>query len=132
MKKQPKDEEAINALDRQFKGLGMEEMTPLKKGSDEFEHLKKYLHDTKGSTHHLNYQVAEILRIERQGEHERYAKTKVNISASRHLEFPSFTKTTTNCPSLVQGWPGHSPALAWLSGYELWWNSQSRSANCAS
>jgi poly [ADP-ribose] polymerase len=75
MKKEPKDAEKINALDRQFKGLNLEELTPLNKDSTEFLHLKNYLVDTRGATHHVNYQVSQIFRIERQGEKDRFDKS---------------------------------------------------------
>ena len=75
MKKEPKDIEKMNALDRQFKGLNLDEMTPLKKSSMEFTELKNYLVETKGQTHHANYQVDQIFRIERQGEKERFDKS---------------------------------------------------------
>ncbi len=75
MKKEPKDIEKMNALDRQFKGLNLDEMTPLKKSSMEFIELKNYLVETKGQTHHANYQVDQIFRIERQGEKERFDKS---------------------------------------------------------
>lgn len=68
MKKEPEDAEKINALDRQFRGLNLDEMTPLKRESTEFTELKKYLVDTRGSTHNANYQVDQIFRIERRGE----------------------------------------------------------------
>jgi poly [ADP-ribose] polymerase len=42
MKKEEKDVERINALDRQFKGLNLDEMTPLKRESTEFLELKNY------------------------------------------------------------------------------------------
>ncbi|KAI0136364.1 poly polymerase [Xylariales sp. AK1849] len=67
-----KDEEKINALDRQFQGLGLEEMTPLKSSSAEFLELKNYLVDTRGSTHNANYQVDQIFRLERHGEKDRF------------------------------------------------------------
>jgi poly [ADP-ribose] polymerase len=69
------DMDTVNALDRQFKGLNMDEMTPLKAESTEFQELKRYLVETKGHTHHANYQVAQIFRIERQGERERFEKS---------------------------------------------------------
>ncbi|KAH6660279.1 poly polymerase catalytic domain-containing protein [Truncatella angustata] len=70
--KNKKDTERLNILDRQFQGLGMEEMTPLKHTSTEFQQLKNYLLDTRGSTHNANYQVDQIFRIERQGEKSRF------------------------------------------------------------
>lgn len=75
MKNERKDVERINVLDRQFKGLNMDEMTPLKSDSTEFLELKNYLVDTRGSTHNANYQVAQIFRIERQGEKDRFDKS---------------------------------------------------------
>jgi len=75
MKKEPQDIEKINALDRQFKGLNLDEMTPLKASSTEFIELKNYLVETKGQTHHANYQVDQIFRIERQGEKERFGQS---------------------------------------------------------
>jgi poly [ADP-ribose] polymerase len=75
MKKELRDVEKINVLDRQFKGLNLDEMTPLKSSSTEFLELKNYLVETKGQTHHTNYQVDQIFRIERQGEKERFDKS---------------------------------------------------------
>ncbi|KAI1776736.1 PARP-domain-containing protein [Hypoxylon cercidicola] len=64
--------EMMNMLDRQFRGLGMEEMTPLSKTSEEFTQLQGYLMDTRGSTHNAQYDVSQIFRIERRGEKERF------------------------------------------------------------
>lgn len=75
MKKDPEADARLNALDQQFKGLNLSEMTPLKSTSTEFSELKNYLVDTRGSTHHLNYQIDQIFRIERQGETDRFEKS---------------------------------------------------------
>jgi len=75
MKNEQKDAEKINILDQQFKGLNLDEMTPLEKTSTEFLELKNYLVDTRGDTHNANYQVAQIFRIERQGERDRFDKS---------------------------------------------------------
>lgn len=72
LKGEHKDSERLNILDRQFQGLGLEEMTPLKSNSSEFLQLKYYLMDTRGSTHNASYQVSQIFRIERQGEKDRF------------------------------------------------------------
>ncbi|KAK9418123.1 putative Poly polymerase catalytic domain-containing protein [Seiridium unicorne] len=72
LKPEQKDTERLNILDRQFQGLGMEEMTPLKHTSTEFQELKSYLMDTRGSTHNANYQIDQIFRIERSGEKGRF------------------------------------------------------------
>ncbi|KAI0547680.1 poly polymerase catalytic domain-containing protein [Xylaria curta] len=64
--------EEINELDRQFRGLCLNEMTPLSNTSEEFLHLKNYLINTRGATHNANYQVSQIFRIERDGEFGRF------------------------------------------------------------
>ena len=58
----------LHPLDRQFAGLGMSEMRPLKSKSTEYQELEAYLHGTRGATHGLEYQVEDIFRIERAGE----------------------------------------------------------------
>ncbi|KAH8675432.1 poly polymerase catalytic domain-containing protein [Xylariales sp. PMI_506] len=76
MKNDKKDEERLNILDRQFQGLGLEEMTPLKNNTPEFLELKNYLMDTRGHTHNANYQVQQIFRIERRGEKDRFESSQ--------------------------------------------------------
>lgn len=72
LKQEKQDIERLNVLDRQFRGLGMEEMTPLKHTTSEFVELKNYLMETRGSTHNANYQIDQIFRIERCGEKDRF------------------------------------------------------------
>lgn len=43
----------LHPLDRQFRGLNLEEMTPLKKASKEYKTLTAYLNGSKGSTHDI-------------------------------------------------------------------------------
>ncbi|KAJ5581077.1 hypothetical protein N7450_007378 [Penicillium hetheringtonii] len=66
------DVDEVNQLDQQFKGLGMKEMTPLDHQSEEFRELSDYLKNSSGSTHHINYKVIDIFRIERNGEEDRF------------------------------------------------------------
>lgn len=65
----------VHPLDRQFLGLGLNEMTPMKPTSDEFQLLDTYLNSTRGHTHHANYEIEDIFRIERKGERERFNKS---------------------------------------------------------
>ncbi|KXJ92013.1 poly polymerase catalytic domain-domain-containing protein [Microdochium bolleyi] len=75
MKNDKKDVEKLNQLDRQFRGLCLDEMTPLDKTGTEFNELKNYLVDTRGHTHNANYDVQQIFRIERQGESDRFEQS---------------------------------------------------------
>lgn len=84
VKEKEKEKEKINLMDRQFQGLGLEEMTPLDKESNEFTQLQDYLVETRGATHSANYQVEQIFRIERQGEKSRLETTH-NVPRDRRL-----------------------------------------------
>ncbi|KAJ9139352.1 hypothetical protein NKR23_g7915 [Pleurostoma richardsiae] len=64
--------ETMHPLDRHYRGLGMEEMTPLDHESSEYKFLEEYLKETRGHTHVANYSIHSIFRIERQGEHDRF------------------------------------------------------------
>ncbi|KAF8857253.1 PARP-domain-containing protein [Acephala macrosclerotiorum] len=75
MKEDTKAIERVNILDQQFKGLNLEEMTPLSSNSTEFVELSNYLVGTRGETHNANYQIQDIFRIERQGEKDRFEKS---------------------------------------------------------
>ncbi|KAG0646902.1 Poly [ADP-ribose] polymerase 2-A [Hyphodiscus hymeniophilus] len=75
LKGEPKDAEKVNALDRQFKGLNLDEMTPLNHSSTEFVELQNYLINTKGGTHGIKYHITQIFRVERIGEKERLEKS---------------------------------------------------------
>lgn len=65
-------DDEIHPIDKQFQGLGMDEMTPLDRTTDEFRHLSEYLMNTRGSTHRANYNIDAIFRVERGGERGRF------------------------------------------------------------
>lgn len=78
--------EKINALDRQFQSLGLEEMTVIEPYSQEYNELANYLVNTRGATHGVNYTVENIFRIERQGELARFQKSPfTKIRSDRRL-----------------------------------------------
>ena len=71
-----KQEEKVAMVDRQYEGMGMQEMTPLDRKSTEFSELEDYLVKSAGKTHYIKYQVQDIFRIERQGERSRFKASK--------------------------------------------------------
>jgi poly [ADP-ribose] polymerase 2/3/4 len=73
--KSDKEKKDIHLIDRQYEGLGMQEMTPLDSKSDEFKYLQDYLVNSAGKTHSIQYQVQDIFRIERHGEKDRFLKS---------------------------------------------------------
>lgn len=68
----------LHPLDKQYRGLGMEEMTALDPNGTEFQHLKEYLVNTRGHTHAVNYSVENIFRIERRGEKDRFISDEIS------------------------------------------------------
>ncbi|OJD28964.1 poly polymerase 2 adp-ribosyltransferase 2 [Diplodia corticola] len=76
MKDESANGEVLHTLDKQYRGLGMQEMTPLDRRSTEFQELAAYLTSTRGHTHGVNYTVDSIFRIERLGENDRFGKSQ--------------------------------------------------------
>jgi poly [ADP-ribose] polymerase 2/3/4 len=116
MKVPIKDKEMLHALDRQFNGLGLEEMTPLDKTSDEFAGLANYLHGSRGATHGVNYKVLDIFRIERGGEHDRFNRSPyASISSDRRLLWHG--SRCTNFGGILSQGLRIAPPEAPVSGY---------------
>ncbi|KAF2136605.1 uncharacterized protein K452DRAFT_322316 [Aplosporella prunicola CBS 121167] len=86
IKKDKEGVEEVHPLDSRFGSLGMQEMTPLSTGSDEFSAISEYLHKTCGETHYVKYEIQDIFRIERQGELDRFQKSAFSsIESDRRL-----------------------------------------------
>lgn len=104
---------SLHPLDRQYRGLGMEEVTALDPNSTEFKHLKEYLVNTRGQTHHVNYNVEDIFRIERRGEKSRFISDKI---ADRRLLWHG-SRATNYGGILSQGLriaPPEAPATGYM------------------
>ncbi|KAL1968943.1 hypothetical protein VTN77DRAFT_777 [Rasamsonia byssochlamydoides] len=115
--KESKDDEMVHILDRQFQGLGMREMTPLDHKSTEFQELENYLMKSHGSTHYMRFQVQDIFRIEREGENERFLKSKyANIKNSNRRLLWHGSRSTNFGGILSQGLR-IAPPEAPVSGY---------------
>ncbi|TXT10540.1 hypothetical protein VHUM_02045 [Vanrija humicola] len=110
----PRD--TIHVLDRHYNALNMEEMTPLEHDSKEFEVLSKYLVDTRGATHNVNYKVEEIFRIERQGETKRFDDSIFSsIKSDRRLLWHG--SRATNFGGILSQGLRIAPPEAPVSGY---------------
>ena len=84
--KKEKMTDDIHPLDSRYKGLGMDEMTPVDVKTDEFVGVSEYLLKTCGATHSVNYEVLDVFRIQRAGEEERFAKSEyAKIGSDRRL-----------------------------------------------
>ena len=101
MKKDLNSMEKINALDRQFQSLGLEEMSIIEPYSQEYQELTNYLVNTRGSTHGINYTVENIFRIERQGELARFQQSPfTKIKSDRRLLWHGSRGTFELCTTL--------------------------------
>jgi poly [ADP-ribose] polymerase len=110
-----KEEDDIHPLDRQFQGLGLEEMTPLTETSSEFTELKNYLCQSVGATHGINYQVENIFRIERQGEIQRFENQFGDVPQDRRLLWHG--SRCTNFAGILSQGLRIAPPEAPVSGY---------------
>lgn len=138
MKPKDRDAEQINLLDRQFQGLGMQEMTPLGPKSSEFTELKNYLLSTRGATHNLDCKVDQIFRIERKGEKERFEKDRFEngnfaaIGGDRRLLWHG-SRCTNFAGILSQGLriaPPEAPVSGYMFGKGIYLaDMSSKSAN---
>ncbi|PVH96833.1 PARP-domain-containing protein [Periconia macrospinosa] len=116
MKKELSSSDNISLLDRQFKGLGLEEMTVLDRNDNEFQELASYLSETKGSTHNVQYQVIDIFRIERNGELDRFKKSEfAKIKSDRRLLWHG--SRATNFGGILSQGLRIAPPEAPVSGY---------------
>ncbi|CAN9094699.1 unnamed protein product [Alternaria alternata] len=137
LKDQLKDKSDVNKLDKQFQGLGMNEMSPLDHKSREFVEIDEYLNNSKGKTHNVSYKVQEIFRIERQGEFERFDKSKYSKVASNRRLLWHGSRVTNYGGILGQGLriaPPEAPATGYMFGKGIYLaDMSSKSANyCAS
>ncbi|KAL8852744.1 MAG: hypothetical protein Q9221_002374 [Calogaya cf. arnoldii] len=112
-----KDVEAVNMLDKRFRELNMDEMTPLDHKSDEYKGLADYLIKSSGTTHGIKYRLEDIFRIERAGESDRFENSefaKLHKSDKRLLWHGS---RTTNYGGILSQGLRIAPPEAPVNGY---------------
>lgn len=112
-----KDEESVNLLDKRFKDLNMNEMTPLDHKSSEYKALADYLIKSSGTAHSIRFRLEDIFRIDRTGEEDRFAKSefaKLKKSDKRLLWHGS---RTTNYGGILSQGLRIAPPEAPLNGY---------------
>ncbi|ROW09318.1 hypothetical protein VPNG_05860 [Cytospora leucostoma] len=112
MKGEVEERVTLHPLDQQYLGLGMGEMTPLDPKGMEFQQLGEYLLNTRGQTHHVNYSIESIFRIERRGEKERFV---ASTSSDRRLLWHG--SRVTNFGGILSQGLRIAPPEAPVSGY---------------
>ncbi|KEQ70623.1 PARP-domain-containing protein, partial [Aureobasidium namibiae CBS 147.97] len=136
LKKAKETASQIHPLDSRFQGLGMQEMLSLAPSSSEFSEIDQYLHKTCGSTHSIKYEVQDIFRIQRQGEFERFDKSKYATVASDRRLLWHGSRTTNFGGILSQGLriaPPEAPVNGYMFGKGIYLaDMSSKSANYCS
>ena len=112
-----KDAEIINTLDKRFKELNMNEMTPLDHKSDEYKALADYLINSSGTAHGMKYRLEDIFRIERAGEADRFAKSKYGKWKKKDKRLLWHGSRTTNYGGILSQGLRIAPPEAPVSGY---------------
>ena len=116
MKIDRKTKDTVHALDRQFQGLGLSEMTTLDHKSTEFDLLSSYLNGSKGSTHNVSYKIDNIWRIERDGEKARFDQSDFSkVGSDRRLLWHG--SRCTNFGGILSQGLRIAPPEAPVSGY---------------
>lgn len=115
MKLENAGDDDVHPIDKQYNGLGMQEMTPVDPKSAEYTHLQEYLVNTRGSTHSFKYTVEDIFRIERQGEYARFDSVHAKTAKNRRLLWHG--SRSTNFGGILSQGLRIAPPEAPVSGY---------------
>lgn len=123
----------VHPIDRQYNGLGMDEMTPLDPAGKEFQLLEKYLNATRGATHNRSYRVEGIFRIRRQGEEQRFGESLFSGPPKDRRLLWHGSRATNFGGILSQGLriaPPEAPATGYMFGKGVYLaDMSSKSAN---
>jgi poly [ADP-ribose] polymerase 2/3/4 len=130
------DSAQLALADRQYQGLGLEEMTALDENTREYAELSDYLTRSAGQTHGLKYEVEAIFRIERKGEANKFSQSSfANLSKDRSRRALLWHGSrSTNFPGILsQGLriaPPEAPASGYMFGKGIYLaNISTKSAN---
>ncbi|KAK2742342.1 hypothetical protein FQN57_005430 [Myotisia sp. PD_48] len=125
---------SVHPLDTQYMGLGLNEMTPINSATTEYFELSNYLMKTRGHTHHLQYSLMHIFRLERQGEPDRFKQSSfANLPNSNRRLLWHGSRTTNYGGILSQGLriaPPEAPVSGYMFGKGVYFaDVSSKSAN---
>lgn len=112
-----RDTASVNLIDKRFAELGMAEMTPLDKKSQEYRELKDYLVGSAGQTHGIRYRLQEIFRIERDGESDRFEKSEYSKIDDKNRRLLWHGSRTTNFGGILSQGLRIAPPEAPVNGY---------------
>jgi poly [ADP-ribose] polymerase 2/3/4 len=114
-----RDAASVALIDKRYNDLGLTKCTPIDHDSEEYKQLSKYLIESSGGTHDVSrrYRLEDIFRIERDGEADRFKKSKyAKIKDSNRLLLWHGSRTSNYGGILSQGLR-IAPPEAPMSGY---------------
>jgi len=109
--------EQVNPIDRQFRGLGMSEMTPVQTNTTEYKEIESYLCQSVGATHGTSYKVEDIFRIQRDGEFERFDESEFGKLTKSNRRLLWHGSRATNFGGILSQGLRIAPPEAPVSGY---------------
>jgi poly [ADP-ribose] polymerase len=116
LKMEKKSTDNVHPLDARYEGLKMKSMASVERDSDEFKGIEDLLVKTRGATHGHNYELLDVFRIERQGEHDRFKASKfASIPSDRRLLWHG--SRSTNYGGILSQGLRIAPPEAPVSGY---------------
>jgi poly [ADP-ribose] polymerase len=125
----------INPLDANFLSLGLDSMSPVQRGSQEFKTLEAYVGDTHGFTHrHYSVAVLNIYRVQRSSEKKAWESGGYHklMDGERFLLWHG-SRSTNFAGILKQGLriaPPEAPATGYMFGKGVYFaDMMSKSAN---
>ena len=96
--------EPINPMDAHFRALRLTSMEPVARKSAEFNTLETYVRDTHGATHHINVEILNAFRVERQDETDAWLKAgNHQLADGERLLLWHGSRTTNFAGILKQG-----------------------------
>jgi len=96
-----KDADSVAQIDKRFEQLKLSECEPLDSKSAEYQALKNYLINTAGHTHNIRYRLQDIFRIQREGEDDRFEKSKYSGLKDKNRRLLWHGSRTTNFGELI-------------------------------
>ncbi|KAL9055456.1 MAG: hypothetical protein Q9162_003554 [Coniocarpon cinnabarinum] len=112
-----KDADSVAQIDKRFEQLKLDECVPLNHKSDEYQALKNYLVNTAGHTHSIRYRLQDIFKIEREGEAERFNKSKFADIKDKNRRLLWHGSRTTNFGGILSQGLRIAPPEAPVNGY---------------
>ncbi|TKA67869.1 hypothetical protein B0A55_08409 [Friedmanniomyces simplex] len=109
--------DSIAQIDKRFEQLKLSECEPLDGKSAEYQGLKNYLINTAGHTHNIRYRLQDIFRIQREGEEDRFKKSKYSSVKDKNRRLLWHGSRTTNYGGILSQGLRIAPPEAPVNGY---------------